>query len=118
VLAQHAGLAAFTPESYAEADAHVARYAENRALLLDGLPRLGITERAPADGAFYVYADVSHLTHDSMGFCLRLLADTGVATAPGVDFDTVAGNRFVRLSFAGATDEVATALDRLEAWLP
>jgi aspartate/methionine/tyrosine aminotransferase len=117
-LSQYAGLAAFTPESYAEADSHVARYAKNRALLLEGLPRLGITELAPADGAFYVYADVSHLTVDSMDFCRRLLADTGVATAPGVDFDTEAGDRFVRLSFAGATDAVAEALERLETWLP
>jgi len=118
VLSQHAGLAAFDPDSYAEADSHVARYAENRSLLLEGLPRLGIGSLAPADGAFYVYADVSHLTQDSMAFCRRLLSETGVATAPGVDFDTESGNRFVRLSFAGSTEEVATALDRLQAWLP
>jgi aspartate/methionine/tyrosine aminotransferase len=117
VLAQHAGLAAFSDESYAEADSHVARYAKNRALLLDGLPRLGLNRLAPADGAFYVYADVSHLTQDSMAFCRQMLAETGVATAPGVDFDTEAGNRYVRLSFAGSTEEVGTALDRLEAWL-
>ena len=117
VLAQHAGLAAFADESYAEADSHVSRYAKNRSLLLEGLPRLGIGKLAPADGAFYVYADVSHLTQDSMAFCRRLLAETGVATAPGIDFDTESGNRFVRLSFAGSTEEVATALDRLESWL-
>ncbi len=118
VLAQHAAVAAFTPESYAEVDAHVARYAENRALLLDGLPRLGVDRLAPADGAFYVYADVSHLTDDSMGLCHRLLEETGVATAPGIDFDTVDGGRFLRLSFAGAPAEVTEALTRLEAWLP
>ena len=117
VLAQHAALAAFTDESYAEADAHVARYAKNRTVLLDGLPRLGITDRAPADGAFYVYANVSHLTDDAMGFCRRVLAETGVAMTPGIDFDTAAGSRFIRISFAGSTDEVASALDRLEAWL-
>jgi aspartate/methionine/tyrosine aminotransferase len=117
VLAQHAALAAFEEESYAEADSHVTRYAKNRAVLLEGLPRLGITRLAPADGAFYVYADVSHLTDDSMDLCRRILADTGVATAPGIDFDTEEGNRFMRLSFAGSTEEVATALDRLEAWL-
>jgi aspartate/methionine/tyrosine aminotransferase len=117
VLAQHAAVAAFAPEAYAEVDAHVARYATNRALLLDGLPRLGISRLAPADGAFYVYADVSHLTQDSMGFCHRLLAETGVAMAPGVDFDTGAGNGFVRMSFAGSTDEVTSALDRMGSWL-
>ena len=117
VLAQHAAVQAFSAASYAECDGHVARYAENRRLLLDGLPRLGIDRLAPADGAFYVYADVGHLTDDSMGFCHTLLAETGIATAPGVDFDTAVGNRFVRLSFAGAPAEVAEALDRLAAWL-
>ena len=101
VLAQRACLAAFDDASYAELDGHVARYADNRRLLLDGLPRLGITELAPADGAFYVYADVGHLTDDTMAFAHDLLARTGVAVAPGIDFDTVDGGRFVRLSFAG-----------------
>src|SRR3954471_1759936 len=118
VLSQHAAVAAFEEASYAECDAHVARYAENRRLLLDGLPRLGIDRLAPADGAFYVYADVGHLTDDSMAFCHRLLAETGIATAPGVDFDTAVGNRFVRLSFAGAPTEISEALQRLEGWLP
>ncbi len=118
VLSQHAALAAFDEESYAECDGHVARYAENRALLLEGLPRLGLDRLAPADGAFYVYADVSHLTEDSMAFCHRLLAETGIATAPGIDFDTDAGNRFLRMSFAGSPEEVAEALRRLESWLP
>ena len=117
-LAQRAAVAALTPASYDECDGHVARYAENRALLLDGLPRLGIDRLAPADGAFYVYADVGHLTDDSMAFCHRLLAETGVATAPGIDFDTALGNRFVRLSFAGSPADIRTALARLEAWLP
>jgi aspartate/methionine/tyrosine aminotransferase len=117
VLSQYAAVAAFSDASYAECDAHVARYAENRRLLLDGLPRLGIDRLAPADGAFYVYADVGHLTDDSMAFCHTLLAETGIAMAPGVDFDTAVGNRFVRLSFAGSPAEVAEALDRLERWL-
>ena len=117
-LAQQAALAAFTEASYTECDGHVARYAENRRLLLEGLPRLGIDRLAPADGAFYVYADIGHLTDDSMAWCHRLLDDTGVATAPGIDFDTAVGNRFVRLSFAGSPDDVAEALRRLESWLP
>jgi aspartate/methionine/tyrosine aminotransferase len=117
-LAQRAALGAFEASSYAEADAHVARYAVNRELLLDGLTGLGITRLAPADGAFYVYADVSHLTADSMDLTYRLLAETGVAVAPGVDFDPVEGGRFIRLSFAGATEDVTEAVDRLAAWLP
>jgi aspartate/methionine/tyrosine aminotransferase len=117
VLSQYAAIAAFTPESYAELDGHVARYAVNRSLLLDGLPRLGIDRLAPADGAFYVYADIGHLTDDSYAWCLRLLDETGVATAPGIDFDTRRGNEFVRLSFAGSTEEISEGLERLGVWL-
>ncbi len=117
VLSQYAAIAAFTPESYAELDGHVARYAANRDVLLDGLPRLGIDRLAPADGAFYVYADIGHLTDDSYAWCLRLLEDTGVATAPGIDFDTARGNEFVRLSFAGSGVEIEEGLRRLAAWL-
>jgi len=117
VLSQYAAIAAFTPESYAELDGHVARYATNRALLLEGLPRLGIDRLAPADGAFYMYADIGHLTDDSYAWCLRLLDETGVATAPGIDFDTRRGHQFVRLSFAGSTEEISAGLERLGSWL-
>jgi len=113
VLSQYAALAAFTPASYAELDGHVARYARNRRLLLDGLTQLGITRLAPADGAFYVYADIGDHTADSYQWCLDTLARTGVAMAPGIDFDTVVGNRHVRMSFAGDAAEITTALDRL-----
>jgi aspartate/methionine/tyrosine aminotransferase len=117
VLGQYAAIAAFTPESYAELDGHVARYAVNRRLLLDGLPRLGIDRLAPADGAFYVYADIGHLTDDSYAWCLRVLDETGVAMAPGIDFDTRRGQQFVRLSFAGSAEEIEEGLDRLGGWL-
>jgi aspartate/methionine/tyrosine aminotransferase len=117
VLSQYAAIAAFTPESYAELDGHVARYAANRDLLLEGLPKLGIDRLAPADGAFYVYADIGHLTDDSYAWCLRLLAETGVATAPGIDFDTARGNEFVRISFAGGEAEITEGLARLGHWL-
>ncbi|WP_185293145.1 pyridoxal phosphate-dependent aminotransferase [Mycolicibacterium litorale] len=116
-LAQHAAVAAFTPESIAEADGLLAHYGDNRRLLLDGLRGLGIDRLAPTDGAFYVYADVSHLTGDSLSFCSKLLADTGVAIAPGIDFDTVHGGSFVRLSFAGPTADITEALSRIGAWL-
>ena len=116
-LPQVAALAAFDVESYAEADGHVARYHVNRDLLIDGLTRLGITRLAPADGAFYVYADVGHLTHDSMDLVYRLLADVGLAVAPGLDFDPVEGHRFIRFSCAGSAAEVREALARLGRWL-
>ncbi|WP_141014632.1 pyridoxal phosphate-dependent aminotransferase [Nocardioides sambongensis] len=117
VLAQRAALAAFTPQAQTELDAHVRRYGANRALLLDGLRRIGLDRLAPADGAFYAYADVSHLTHDSMAFAHDLLAATGVAVATGVDFDTVDGGRFLRFSFAGAGADIVTALDRIDGYL-
>jgi aspartate/methionine/tyrosine aminotransferase len=116
-LSQLAAVAAFNEASYAECDRHVARYATNREILLAGLRSLGWSRLAPADGAFYVYADVAHLTDDSMAFALRLLAETGVALTPGVDFDTVDGDHHVRLSFAGSAHEIETGLQRLARWL-
>ncbi|MBV8930747.1 MAG: pyridoxal phosphate-dependent aminotransferase [Mycobacteriaceae bacterium] len=117
VLPQFAAVAAFTPESVGEAEGHVHQYAINRRLLLDGLRDIGIDRLAPTDGAFYVYADVSDFTTDSLLFCEKLLADTGVAIAPGIDFDTARGASFVRLSFAGPTADVEEALRRIGPWL-
>ena len=80
--------------------------------------RLAEIDRGIAkDGAFYLYADVSHLTDDSMAWTARLLADTGVALTPGADFDTVRGYRYVRLSFAGSTDDIDDAMTRLGAYV-
>ncbi|MBV9352786.1 MAG: pyridoxal phosphate-dependent aminotransferase [Mycobacterium sp.] len=117
VLPQYAAVAAFTPEAVAEADGHLHQYAINRALLLEGLRELGVDRLAPTDGAFYVYADVSDFTTDSMAFCSKLLADTGIAIAPGIDFDTVHGGSFVRLSFAGPASDIEEALRRMRPWL-
>jgi aspartate/methionine/tyrosine aminotransferase len=114
-LAQHAAVHAF--DAYAELDANVARYSTNRHLLLDRLPAIGLDRLAPADGAFYIYADVSRWTSDSLAWGARLLDDTGVAVAPGIDFDPIDGGRFIRMSFAGDTAEIAEAVDVLGEWL-
>jgi aspartate/methionine/tyrosine aminotransferase len=113
-LAQHAGLAAM--DCLDELEGHVATYRTNRQLLLDALPSLGLTRIAPPDGAFYIYADVGHLTDDSMALAHKLLTDTGVATAPGVDFDPVAGNKHLRFSFAVSTPEILDAIGRMQPW--
>jgi aspartate/methionine/tyrosine aminotransferase len=113
-LAQHAGLVAFDCRD--ELESHVATYRRNRALLLDALPELGLRKIAPPDGAFYIYADIGHWTTDSLDFCTRLLQDTGVATAPGIDFDPVEGHRFMRFSFAVSTDRVEDAIARTRPW--
>ena len=85
--------------------------------MLTGLPAIGITDLAPADGAFYIWADVSRWTEDSLSWCRRLLSETGVAVAPGIDFDPVNGGRFIRLSFAGEADVITDALAVLGEWL-
>jgi Aspartate/tyrosine/aromatic aminotransferase len=113
-LAQHAALAAMDCRD--ELEGHVATYRRNRELLLAALPQLGLDEIAPPDGAFYIWADVGALTDDSLAFCKELLQDTGVATAPGVDFDPVEGRRFIRMSFAVSTPEIEEAIRRLIPW--
>ena len=113
-LSQIAAEAAFG--CTAELDAIVAGYARNRALLLAELPKAGFHRLAPADGAFYLYADVAHLTNDSSQFCKRMLLETGVATTPGVDFDAERGHLFLRFSFAGAEAEIARAAEKLGSW--
>ena len=113
-LSQHAAAAAM--DCIDELEGHLAVYRANRALMLDALPALGLSAIAPPDGAFYIYADIGHLTTDSLAFCEALLRDTGVATAPGVDFDPVEGGRFIRISFAVSTDLVEEAIRRMISW--
>ncbi len=114
-LSQHAALVALdeteTLERYHET------YRRNRRLLLNALPGLGLEKIAPPDGAFYIWADVSAFTSDSMDFCQRLLRETGVAIAPGIDFDPIDGDRFIRFSFAVSEVETAEALDRFSRWI-
>jgi aspartate/methionine/tyrosine aminotransferase len=110
-LSQHAALAAL--DSDEELKEHVAVYRHNRDLLLAALPRLGLHSIAPPDGAFYLYTDVGHLTDDSFAFCEDVLRATGVAIAPGIDFDPLEGKRFVRFSFAVSTRAVEDAIERL-----
>jgi len=113
-ISQVAALGAF--EGRDELDANVAVYAANRELLLGALPGIGFDEIVPADGAFYLYCDVSKFTTDSLEFTRWMLDETGVAATSGVDFDELRGNRFVRFSYAGATTEMAEAVERLSNW--
>jgi aspartate/methionine/tyrosine aminotransferase len=100
-----------------ELEANRATYAENRSLMLEGLPRAGFTRIAPPDGAFYIYADVSELTEDSLAFAGEILRGAGVAVTPGLDFDPVRGRQALRFSYAGATADVAEGLARLTAFM-
>jgi len=114
-LSQVAALAAF--DGLDEIAAIRDGYARNRALLLDALPGLGLTEFHPVDGAFYLYADVARLTDDASRFCRRMLDEAGVAATPGLDFDPVEGGHHVRFSFAGSGAECEEAMRRLRIWL-
>jgi len=113
-LSQRAAIAAF--EAHDELEANRARYARNRELLLAELPKAGFDRLAPADGAFYLYAEIGHLTNDSEAFCRRMLKETGIAATPGVDFDPVRGSATMRFSFAGSEATIAEAARRLRAW--
>jgi len=99
-----------------ELDANVRRYRENRDILLEELPAAGFDRLAPADGAFYLYADIGYMTNDSEEFCRRMLVETGIAATPGIDFDPVEGHRAMRFSFAGATADIRQAVRRLRTW--
>jgi len=113
-LSQHAAAAAF--DATDELDAHVERYAANRHRLVAALADGGITDVAPAEGAFYVWADVGRLGA-SGDLCARWLDELAVAATPGTDFDPAGGDRFVRFSVAGSRAEVDDAAERLGAWL-
>ena len=115
-LAQDAAIAAFSEAGYAAAHANVARYAVARELVLSRLDELGWRQVAPADGAFYVYADISASGLDSREWCTRLLAEADVALTPGTDFDPENGHDWVRLSFASDAVVVGEAIDRIVTW--
>ncbi|MEH6402967.1 MAG: aminotransferase class I/II-fold pyridoxal phosphate-dependent enzyme [Sneathiella sp.] len=114
-LSQYAAVAAF--DCTDELEGYIANYEKNRKILLKELPAMGLNKLAAADGAFYIYADVSHLTNDSMEFCKRMLNECGVAATPGLDFDPVRGHQFVRFSFAGSTEVVEGAVKALKGWI-
>lgn len=100
-----------------ELEANMAVYRENRRLMLEGLPKAGFDRIAPPDGAFYVYADVSHLTDDSRAFAAEILDKAGVAVTPGLDFDPVRGGGTLRFSYARATADIREGLVRLERFM-
>ena len=112
---QRACVSAF--ECYDEFEAHKIRYQQNRDLLLSGLPRQMTDSAAPSDGAFYLYADISSLTDDSISFAKALLQDESVATTPGVDFDPIDGHKYLRLSFAGSPDHIEEAVRRINRFI-
>lgn len=113
-ISQVAAEAAF--DCHEELQANVARYTRSRAHLLANMPGAGFPDLAPAEGAFYLYADVSDRTNDSVEFCKRMLAETGVAATPGVDFDRDRGHRFVRFSYCGPESDMIEATNRLKTW--
>jgi len=114
-LSQFAAEAAF--EGRTELEAVRRGYEENRRILLEGLPRVGLDSFLPADGAFYLYADVSRFSNDSFAFATRMLEEAGVAATPGIDFDPLRGRNFLRLCYAGAREEMREAVERIGNWL-
>jgi aspartate/methionine/tyrosine aminotransferase len=112
-IAQVAAIGAF--DGIEELEANKSVYAENRALLLEALPKAGLARILPADGAFYLYVDVSDFT-DSVSFTKEMLAEIGIAATPGVDFDAERGARYVRFCYAGTTPAMAEAARRIQGW--
>ena len=119
ICAPHASqvVALAAMECREELTAYQAVYQKNRRLMIEGVPKAGFDRIAPPDGAFYIYADISALSVDSINFAKKLLDETGVATTPGVDFDPINGHRYLRLSFAGATQTMNEAVKRINEFV-
>jgi aspartate/methionine/tyrosine aminotransferase len=115
-LSQRAAIEAF--HATAELERVKDRYRQNRQILLEHLPRIGLSLAAPMDGAFYAYCDVSRFTNDSMEFARRMIAETNIAATPGRDFDPIDGHRTMRFSYAGSIEEIEEVVRRFEEWLP
>jgi len=113
-VSQHAALGAF--DSHDELEINLDRYRTNRQILLEGLPTVGIGKLAPADGAFYIWAQVDHLCDDSQALAQQWLSELGIAVTPGIDFDPSEGHRFIRFSFAGSTREALETIEKLSNW--
>ena len=114
-LAQIGAEAAFDGREEMEAVKH--GYEENRRILMEGLPKAGLDKFLPVDGAFYLYADISRFSADSLDFAKRMLNEASVAATPGIDFDPVHGKRFLRFCYAGSAVEMHEAVDRISSWL-
>ncbi|HTQ82251.1 MAG TPA: aminotransferase class I/II-fold pyridoxal phosphate-dependent enzyme [Pseudolabrys sp.] len=115
LLSQVAALAAFDGKAEMEAVKH--GYEENRRILVEGLPRAGLDKFLPVDGAFYLYADISRFSSDSLDFAKRMLEEAGVAATPGIDFDPVNGHNFLRFCYAGSAAQMHEAVERIGGWL-
>jgi aspartate/methionine/tyrosine aminotransferase len=113
-ISQVAAEAAFDCQE--ELQANIARYRRSRDHLLAELPEAGFSRLSPAEGAFYLFADISDRSNDSAAFCARMLQEVGVAVSPGVDFDRTRGGRFVRFSYCGPEADMWAAADRLKGW--
>jgi aspartate/methionine/tyrosine aminotransferase len=114
-LAQVAAEAAFDGREEMEAVKH--GYEENRRILTEGLPKAGLDKFLPVDGAFYLYADISRFSDDSLDFAKRVLNEANVAATPGIDFDPVNGRHFLRFCYAGSAAEMHEAVERIGNWL-
>ncbi len=114
-IAQVAAEAAF--DGKPEMEAVKLGYEENRRILVEGLPKIGLDKFLPVDGAFYLYADISRFSNDSLDFAKRMLNEAGVAATPGIDFDPVHGHNFLRFCYAGSAAEMHEAVERIGGWL-
>ena len=114
-LAQIAGEAAFDGRDEMEAVKRC--YEKNRLILMQGLPTIGLDKFLPVDGAFYIYADISHFSDDSLDFAKRMLNEAHVAATPGIDFDPANGKHFLRFCYAGSATEMRVAVERIGNWL-
>ena len=114
-ISQIAALGAL--DAYDELNLNLKTYETNRTMLIEELPKLGLKNFAPPDGAFYFYIDVSEYTDDSVTFAKSILDEVHVAITPGIDFDSERGLKTIRLSYACSTSDLKEGLKRLEKFM-
>jgi len=116
-VSQYAAIRAFEQDVLDECERRRQTLNARRLVLLEGLERLGLPVASPAQGAFYVYVDVSSVTQDAMAWCLALLETEYVALTPGADFGTKDSHLYVRFAYACDEADLLEALSRIERFI-
>ena len=114
-VAQFAGAAALT-DSDKETAQMRETYNTRRKYMIKRLKALGLGISVEPTGAFYVFANVKHISMDSYNLAFDILDKAHIGVTPGIDFGAN-GEGYLRFSYANSLENLTIGLDRLEAYL-